>query len=511
MSSQDEQRNEPARLAQAVVLIHGIGEQRPMATLRGFVTALLDQKDDRPGYRYYSKPDPISDSYELRRIKLRRAGTDGVNADWPQTDFYEYYWAHQMFGTTASHVLRWLWSLLKRSWSFIRCANTDFPRLRWLALLAWGAIVILVVTGAVVPWRKLIGFAFSSPLLAVAIPAFGFVVLRYFLGTMLDVAGDAARYFDINPRNVARRYDILRGGTALLRRLHEEGDVRADRSMYRYGRIVLVGHSLGSVIAYDILRHYWGEVNGRIPVNPRSGALKSVEAFEPPPPPADANAAATSYWRAQYSLWKAISDRVPAGVELSRNELWRLHTSPDPYPGAKGAAERADDKPEEHWRPERWVISDLITMGSPLSHAVALLATGADDLRRKRELRELPTCPPDRSHHENPEGYSVNVRGEAGGFDSYDILHHGACFASTRWTNLWYGNDPIGGPLLAAFGRGIRDIRLCDAPLWPVKAHTSYWRPLPLTPQPEATQILEGILRDVEWASRSSTDGNRDD
>ncbi len=46
----------PAQPRQAVVFIHGIGEQRPMETLRRFVQALL------PGGAYYSKPDEISDS-----------------------------------------------------------------------------------------------------------------------------------------------------------------------------------------------------------------------------------------------------------------------------------------------------------------------------------------------------------------------------------------------------------------------------------------------------------------
>ena len=50
-----------------------------------------------------------SDQYELRRLKLRRIcvskdASENVNTDWPETDFYEYYWAHQMYGTTISHV-----------------------------------------------------------------------------------------------------------------------------------------------------------------------------------------------------------------------------------------------------------------------------------------------------------------------------------------------------------------------------------------------------------------------
>ena len=97
---------------QAVVLIHGIGEQRPMATLRAFVEWLLPAHDKHHDYYskdkhhdYYSKPDQISDLFELRRIKLKRfraaePSEQSLNLDWPETDFYEYYWAHQMHGTT---------------------------------------------------------------------------------------------------------------------------------------------------------------------------------------------------------------------------------------------------------------------------------------------------------------------------------------------------------------------------------------------------------------------------
>src|SRR5207342_3016813 len=73
-------------------------------------------------------------------------------------------------------------------------------------------------------------------------------------------------YLDVDPKNVARRYAILRGGIKLLQKLHEDHDEGKAGIKYRYGRVVLVGHSLGSVIAYDILRHYWGKVNGQINV-----------------------------------------------------------------------------------------------------------------------------------------------------------------------------------------------------------------------------------------------------
>ena len=99
----------------------------------------------------------------------------------------------------------------------------------------------------------------------------------FFLEALLDVVGDAARYLDVAPKNVARRYDILRGGIGLLQKLHEEHDENERGIKYRYGRVVLVGHSLGSVIAYDILRHYWGNVNGLI--NVKDLDLSKVENF----------------------------------------------------------------------------------------------------------------------------------------------------------------------------------------------------------------------------------------
>ena len=77
-------------MKQAVVVIHGIGEQRPMDTLRGFVEAMIptDTPDGIP--LYWSKPDQLSRNFDLRVLKASGRTS---------TDFYEYYWAHKMQGT----------------------------------------------------------------------------------------------------------------------------------------------------------------------------------------------------------------------------------------------------------------------------------------------------------------------------------------------------------------------------------------------------------------------------
>jgi len=69
-------------MKQAVVVIHGIGEQRPMDTLRGFVEAVIPADTPEATPFYWSKPDRFSRNFDLRVLK-----SAGRNS----TDFYEYY------------------------------------------------------------------------------------------------------------------------------------------------------------------------------------------------------------------------------------------------------------------------------------------------------------------------------------------------------------------------------------------------------------------------------------
>ena len=52
----------PTRPRQAVVLIHGIGEQMPMTTTRGFVKEIRPEGD---GWRVYSEADQADETFEL--------------------------------------------------------------------------------------------------------------------------------------------------------------------------------------------------------------------------------------------------------------------------------------------------------------------------------------------------------------------------------------------------------------------------------------------------------------
>jgi hypothetical protein len=58
-----------------------------------------------------------------------------------------------------------------------------------------------------------------------------------------------------------------------------------------------------------------------------------------------------------------------------------------------------------------------------------------------------------------------------GGTES-KILHHAAPFACTRWTNLYFPNDPVGGSLRELFGRWIAELPVRSRHVFP---HTRYW------------------------------------
>jgi hypothetical protein len=62
---------------QAIVVIHGVGSQRPMSTIKSFTHALIGDA------KRWNKPDQMSASYELRRYQLPRGKYR------PRTDLFE--------------------------------------------------------------------------------------------------------------------------------------------------------------------------------------------------------------------------------------------------------------------------------------------------------------------------------------------------------------------------------------------------------------------------------------
>jgi hypothetical protein len=255
-------------------------------------------------------------------------------------------------------------------------------------------------------------------------------------GLGLTVVGDAARYLNNSPANVEVRRDIRQAGLDLVGALNQKSG--------RYDRVVVVGHSLGSIIAYDVLTHLWQmeHAPARFPASVHT--QKDIDLMGS----AEEDAAALR------------ADGQVAGYrERQRLLLARVHQL-----GIN------------------WRVTDLVTIGSPLGHAPWLMAGTTDEFERMKAQRELPTCPPrgadprDRrlvrpvvDDHGNETGHIVRV------------LHHGAMFACVRWTNLHFtrNSDPIAGPVRRHFGDGIVDVALRRSSwlkrLLPT-SHTRYWR-----------------------------------
>lgn len=412
------------RPRQAIVVIHGIGSQRPLSTIKSFTVAL-----GLPGKRW-SKPDRLSDSYELRRYQLSRTTTR------PRTDMFELYWADKVPGTTLGQTLSWLRSIaLRRPRNVSESLRPIAYLIRAVAVAAVVAVITLLLTlgvsGLDQLWHAATGLAkvaWISTLLALV----GGVVSGFLIATL----GDAARYLDAAPGNITVRQSIRQAGVALLRRLHTEG---------RYDRVAVVGHSLGSVIGYDIIRLYWSEVylSHATPVTVDQTQLHNYlenceQLGEAPAAPTDKELA--KHRRAQRDLWR---------------EYRRLG-----HP---------------------WLITDLVTVGSPLTHAGTLLARSPKNLDELKADLELPTCPPHGAPEvTRPERYLAD-----GHIRTILMPIHSAPFAVTRWTNLYVPargivlGDPIGGPLAPAFGSGIKDVPVTVSPWWrryTPMAHTSYWR-----------------------------------
>lgn len=201
---------------QAVVIIHGIGEQWPMSTLRSFVEATI-----KTGQSFYSKPDRISDTLELRRLSINITED---NSDYITTDFYEFYWQHLMTGTTFAHTRAWILKLLRR------CPTNVPKKLFLIWITTWAAAILYIALSfSYVVW-------FSDDIVTGSITTIIFTyVLSHLICPILEhftlnYLGDAARYLSPTPENVAIRHSIRSNSLDLLRKLHL--DNRYERTNY---------------------------------------------------------------------------------------------------------------------------------------------------------------------------------------------------------------------------------------------------------------------------------------
>ena len=417
---------------QAVLMIHGIGEQIPMKTLRSFVDTVWtedpSQTADDKERDLFSGPDRVSGSFELRRLISSR------NSKHVRTDFFEFYWAHTVSDTRFWHVIKWIGRLFVRPPE----RTTKSVMFAWQAARVITAIVAILTIGLAYYYATAENpFLDSFKWIVMFAPmAFGGMVNSILLRTV----GDAARYLLPEPYNIKNRHEIRSAGVKILRALTE---MKNDDGQYKYDRIIIVGHSLGAVIGYDILRGAWPHYNLCREMPPK-GPTNAMEAVE------------------------VAGKAEPFNLADYRNKQ-----------KAFGAELRQNGNP--------WAITDFVTLGSPLAHSAWLMAESADDFDQKTEQREFPICPPYADGNKEQDRFSYEVTRKKPGASRGSkvfIPDHAAVFGAVRWTNVYFPSsfaahgDLIGGPAAPLYGKGVLDIEAThpkrNAGFF---SHVFYWTP----------------------------------
>ncbi len=400
----------------AIVVVHGMGSQRPLTTIRTFVENI-----DVGGEKLYSSPDRISQDLESRRFSYHNRSND----------YYELYWADLVEEPSFFDTIVWSLKLL-----FLKSPS---QRARMPVIISRFLIILLAI-GIGIGSYFLNGWVdFVKTQLSLLISGIiVFVLFRLLIpvvktvtkSTFLQSIGDVLRYTEPSHKNIRFRNNIRQKGIDLLVNLHEAKDSKGN---FRYSEIVVVGHSLGSIVAYDILTALYPRYQGEYALGEDGLNEEQLKEF------------------VAYTAQKSDFDI-------------------DHYQQLQKDLSKACRKVNNSWR-----VTDFITAGSPLTHASMVIVDDKEELEKKQAIRELPTNPPVEDdldplkffYYKNKEKTIV-------------VPHHAAFFALTVWTNIYFQNDYVGGPVAPQFGKGVKDICLRSESSFftkniPFASHTKYW------------------------------------
>ena len=261
----------------AIVLIHGIGQQSPFETLNSYARTLAKELAEKTGAKY--------------RLEHRLAGrTDAEGTAWVESflrikpvdanerghiDVHEYYWAYLFQRSLTS---RQVWRWVEEVWN--RVGEQTVQRAAIVKEFGYEGQdferrILRAVSSFRLAWLRY-GYAAASALLPTfnTVPLLGAALkwvqewVRSRLDAMLvDYVGDVAIYTTTSPlaAEYATRQKALNGAVAFTTAVLQDAE---------NDRVVLAGHSLGSVIAYDTVnRLIASEHLGRIDLRKLDGLI----------------------------------------------------------------------------------------------------------------------------------------------------------------------------------------------------------------------------------------------
>ncbi|MDH3462413.1 MAG: hypothetical protein OEM32_02150 [Acidimicrobiia bacterium] len=274
----------------------------------------------------------------------------------------------------------------------------------------------------------------SNAVLQVVVVLLGGAVM----GWVINHLGDVLRYLDSNPNNHEVREKLTRSGEQLLARLH---------TAPKHKRVVVIAHSMGTMVAYDMMLRYW---QGRSE-DVAESSQDQYQDFERTVIPS--------------LIRRALSDRdsfEPSLIPWKENRINKATDEQKRYwAGQKTIA--ADLREAEAGR--KWLVTDFVTLSCPYNYADFTYP----DLHDWILARRFATIPP---ISQSATAF-VRYLNDDGNYR----FHQSAVFGPTRWTNFYYENDIVGGPVVPVFGPGAEDVAVQDSPrlksVFPVN-HTAY-------------------------------------
>jgi hypothetical protein len=246
----------------------------------------------------------------------------------------------------------------------------------------------------------------------------------------------------------------------LLERLHASDE---------FDRIIVVGHSLGTVVAYDAISIAWSRIDKADWAAAHSHAAAAKALVKVETAAVDLVAASKRVTRATGQARRAAHEAAAVARDAYRT------AQADYFAHVQTMRTKVGKGPNAEPSRPLWLVSDFVTTAAPLSKADVLLARNGKQLEERKAYREYPTCPPwleAETKAQPPTRFSYELGGVF-------LPHHAAPFGPTRWTNVYFGTfaailgDFIAGPVAPRFGPGVLDVRL---PSGLSIRHLDYWR-----------------------------------
>ncbi len=236
----------------AVLVIHGIGEQHPFQTLDAFTAACWNVLEKLNGGPLLSGSHRIRsrDGWTENYISLTRSAQERA-----PIEFHEYYWAHKVQGIATLHdIVTWLIDTSEGARKFYEENEQLSKKYEGTGVTAFAKGRFrrhwyLKHLGLVMRLLSLFPAAVPIRISRILRP-----VLRWIEKRATDYVGDIVIYTstDVKSKFHAVRQSILDGAVGEIRTLLDDPRCR---------RIVVAGHSLGSVIAFDALNRINHEMN----------------------------------------------------------------------------------------------------------------------------------------------------------------------------------------------------------------------------------------------------------